>query len=105
MGCESTLSRGKYCTRSRRADGRVVRDYDGSGDAAFRIAAIGACKRQEREPWASQAQTESTDVETIVAKAFKETETTLRAALEAAGYHLHARGEWRKRRAHKDDTE
>jgi len=105
MGWESTLSRGKYCTRSRRADGRVVRDYDGSGDAAFRIAAIGACKRQEREPWASQAQTESTDVETIVAKAFKETETTLRAALEAAGYHLHARGEWRKRRAHKDDTE
>jgi len=85
MGWESTLSRGKYCTRSRRADGRTVRDYDGSGDAAFRIAA--------------------TEVEAIVAKAFKETETTLRAALEAAGYHLHARGEWRKRRAHKDDTE
>jgi hypothetical protein len=41
--------RGRYYTRSRKVNGRVVREYLGTGEAAKQAARLDAITRQERE--------------------------------------------------------
>jgi len=84
----------RYYTRTRRINGKVVREYLGTGESAERAAAADLARRQrEAEERADRAR-----LAAALAKLDALADLSFRAALEAAGYHQHARGPWRKRR-------
>jgi hypothetical protein len=93
--------RGRYYTRSRKVNGRVVREYVGTGRAAELAAQLDALERERRQGEAEALRRQKAELAALDAdiKALAETADLLAsAALLAAGYHLHKRGEWRKRR-------
>ena len=101
MAWESRNGRGRYYTRSRKVNGRVVREYLGTGPHAELMAAIDAGRREERQAKAAAERLErenwwakDAEVKTLCALA----EALAARSLEAAGYHRHKRGEWRRRR-------
>src|SRR5262245_60242695 len=93
------VRRGKkdYYYRTRRRDGRVLREYHGSGAEARLAAALDDQRRVETEARRQeQAQWEATDAPV---QALDELAVLLmRSALVVAGYHQHAGGEWRRRK-------
>ena len=101
MSWETRGVYGPYYTRSRRVDGRVVREYVGAGPLADIIA---QADEAEREAHRLQRRREREQMEQD--RELDETFSTysagvdelLRSALEAAGYHQHKRGEWRRAR-------
>ena len=92
--------RGRYYTRSRKVDGRVIREYVGGGAAGALAAHQDAVKRerreQERERWRSEKE-EIEAFDDAIDEVCQEVDLIARAAIIAAGYHHH-RGEWRRRR-------
>ena len=101
MGWEKRKGRGRYYTRSRRVGGRVVREYLGCGPAAALAAQLDAAKRTDRAAQAAvwgeeRERLEAADEE--LDALCRMADSLMRAELTAAGYHQHARGEWRKRR-------
>jgi hypothetical protein len=99
--------KGRYYTRSKKINGRVVREYFGAGPAAASIAQLDALQREQRE--AEQAVRRATRAELEARDAPLNDLNDLadllaHAALVVAGFHRHNRGEWRKRRAHRDET-
>src|SRR5262249_51180929 len=93
--------KGRYYTRSKKVSGRVVREYVGAGRlaelAAERDALLRCRRRAEREA----AAVERGELEALggpLNELHDLAELAARAALRAAGYHQHKRGEWRKRR-------
>ena len=100
MAWENRQRGSLYYTRSRREGGRVVREYVGCGPQGL-AAAEDARIREEREAkrgaWrAEQQRLEILDQHVEPLDALCTTIT--RGCLEAAGYHQHKAGEWRKRR-------
>ncbi|CAA9529584.1 MAG: hypothetical protein AVDCRST_MAG73-808 [uncultured Thermomicrobiales bacterium] len=101
MAWERRSRGGTYYTRSRKVRGRVVREYVGAGPAAELAAATDAAERAERAAtaaaWAAScAAREETD---RVLDAFgRSVDGLARAALAAAGFRQHNRGEWRRAR-------
>jgi hypothetical protein len=93
--------RGRYYSRSRKVNGRVVREYVGSGRVAELAAQLDALERERRREVAQAVRDEKAELAALDADVKALTETTdlvARAALASAGYHQHKRGEWRKRR-------
>ena len=100
--------RGRYYTRSRKVNGRVVREYIGGGEVARLVAEMDAIARDERKAkaaaWrAEKGRMDSLDAE--VAAVCCMVDLVARAVLTAAGYHQHHRSEWRKRRGRKRDAD
>jgi hypothetical protein len=89
--------KGRYYTRSRKVNGRVVREYLGTGEAAAQAARLDARARQEREARRA-AMAELAALDAPLDDLAERTDLLARAALAAAGYRQHCRGEWRKRR-------
>jgi hypothetical protein len=93
--------RGLYYTRSKKVNGRVVREYVGTGRVGELAAKRDARERQKREADRAALKTERARLDELDAP-LDELNTLAdllaRAALLAAGYHQHKRGEWRKRR-------
>jgi hypothetical protein len=92
---------GAYYTRSRREDGRVIREYVGGGALGAHAARKDALERQRREKqmarWRElQGELDAGEVPVNELSGFLD--VLVRATLLAAGYHQHKRGEWRKRR-------
>ena len=90
-----------YYYRSVREGGRVRSEYVGAGETASLIAQLDAIDRDERaverQEWmAERDQADAEDRE--FAEWFDEIEAVADAAMFAAGYHKHHRGEWRRRR-------
>jgi hypothetical protein len=95
-----------YSYRSyRRPDGKVGREYQGSGKFAELMEALAArararhdleqeTKRAEEEAWFA---TRNAEEQTVI-DAFEAVEAFTIATLEAAGYHRPRRGRWRKKR-------
>ncbi|MGO9207751.1 MAG: hypothetical protein ACLQBX_16480 [Candidatus Limnocylindrales bacterium] len=84
-----------------RRDGRVIRQYVGSGEAGEAAAAADKDRRAARE--AEREATRSThsrlaDVDAQVDALCDAAETAERACLLMAGYHRHDRGQWRRTR-------
>ena len=101
MAWETRRGRGRYYTRSRKANGGVVREYFGVGEFAALIAECDAAERAERaRKRAAEAATERelADLRALTEPLDSAGEGLARAALVAAGYRRHHRGEWRKRR-------
>lgn len=90
-----------YYTRSHRVAGRVVREYVGTGPLAELAAELDAEERWQREEQRQAWREECERMEALeepVEELCEASEILARAALVAAGYHQHNRGEWRKRR-------
>jgi len=99
-----TRERGtRYYTRTRRVNGRRVREYVGRGligelaareDAARRAAQSSARESRQREREAERQLRE------LVATIDRQAMTLTTITLTAAGYHRPKRGIWRRRRDH-----
>jgi hypothetical protein len=84
-----------------RRGGRVTTEYGGSGQTAILIAALEAGGREEREEARQREKEERErldDLERALIDVAARGRALAHAALTAAGYHQHNRGEWRKRR-------
>ena len=100
MAWEHRQRGGRYYTRSRKVGGRVVREYVGGGVLGELATRTDEIERRERERAAAADREEREMLEALdapFAEAWEATETLYRAALVAAGYRQHNRGEWRKR--------
>ena len=92
---------GRYYTRSRRQNGRVVREHIGGGVLGQLAAQMDAIDREKRLAERAAARAEWDEMATLDAPVEKFNDLAdllVQAALFAAGYHQHNRGEWRKRR-------
>jgi hypothetical protein len=90
-----------YYYRSVRRGGRVTSEYRGAGQIAELAASLDAVQRERREAerQAERAEREADErQEAAVAEWFDRIEALTRIAIEAAGYHRHRRGEWRRTR-------
>jgi hypothetical protein len=98
---------GRYYTRSRRENGRVVREYVGGGLAGLLTAQLDAEERADRLAREALARAERLDLTALdapLAELDDLADLLAEAALLAAGFHRYNRGEWRRRRVHSDDT-
>ena len=101
MGWEQRERGTRYYTRSKRVNGRVTKEYIGSGPIAELMALRDEAERRHREEEARAWKEESEGFERLDRTAgdlFELAELLTRAALVAAGYRQHNRGEWRKPR-------
>ena len=93
-------SSGSYYTRSLRVDGKVVREYIGTGPTALAIAELDALERQQRHHDQVNLKVEKEAQHMIDQKLYDELKfikTVTKALLLVNGYHNH-KGQWRKRR-------
>jgi hypothetical protein len=99
--------RGKYYSRSSKVNGRVRREYIGTGPLAERVAELDALGRQRKEVAREDLRAEREELDALDAP-FAEldelAELVAHAALAAAGYRRHHRGEWRRRRGADEGT-
>jgi hypothetical protein len=99
--------KGRYYTRSRKVNGRVVREYFGAGREAALVARMDALQREQREAERAARRAKRAELEALDAPLNELNDLAdllAHAALVAAGFHRHKRGEWRKRRAHRDEA-
>lgn len=99
--------KGRYYTRSKKVNGCVIREYIGTGRVAELVARMDAIQRAERQEERIAWREKKTELEALDAsvKALIElTDLVAQATLMAEGYHLHKRGEWRKRRVQRDEA-
>jgi hypothetical protein len=101
MGWETRRGRGRYYTRSRKVNGRIIREYVGTGLVAKLAAQQDAEARAQRRAERKRLQQEEARWASTAAP-LEELSHLLdgltAAALFTAGYHQHHRGAWRKRR-------
>ena len=96
-----------YYYRVRRVNGKVVREYVGTGRVAELAAKMDALERDQRRLAALTFRREKaklTAIDNDIKALAEMTDLVARAALLAAGYHQHKRGEWRKRREQYDNA-
>ena len=90
-----------YYYRVRKVNGRVVREYVGTGAVAELIAQMDALERERRQLEALEQRQENDELKALDAElkiVNERANLAARAALLAAGFHQHKRGEWRRRR-------
>jgi hypothetical protein len=94
----------RYYYRSLRRHGRPIRQYVGTGQVAELAATEDARRRVEREIEARDRLAEQARLlegQEPLLRLFQPMEVVARAALTAAGFHRHQRGEWRHRHGRK----
>jgi hypothetical protein len=104
MGWESRGGNGPYYTRSKKVNGRVVREYIGRGRVGELVAAMDARERQQHTAQADADRRlieEYEKAERLLAELCNSIDTLTRAVLYASGYHQHKHGEWRHKRGNK----
>lgn len=97
---------GRYYTRSFRVNGRVVREYVGSGQAAEEAALEDQRGREKRRLQREVQRKESERLEAIarvLSILATLSKVSMKEALETAGYHCH-KGQWRKQRLREVDV-
>src|SRR5438128_2210963 len=97
-----------YYYRAKKVNGRVVREYIGRGEFAEIAAEIDALSRTERKAKAdteSRANAEAEALDKLLAELCERTDLLARAALVAAGYRQHKRGDWRRKRVQRHDSQ
>jgi hypothetical protein len=93
--------RGRYYTRSKKVNGRVIREYCGVGEVAELAAQTDTISRANREAEREARRAEKVELDTLddpLNELNDLADLLARAALLAAGYQQHNRGEWRRRR-------
>ena len=105
MGWESRQRGGLYYTRSRKENGRVVREYVGSGVLGQIAALEDEYERRSREEQAAyerELMEELNALDASVEELSDASDLLVRTALIVSGYRQHNRGEWRLRREPKE---
>jgi hypothetical protein len=105
MSWESREGR-EYYTRSRRVGGRIRRQYVGRGELAELAAAADACRRAQRQIQAQEQRAEKARWQAaaqLLLELDAGVDLLAQAALLAAGFRQHDRGEWRRTRYDRDD--
>ena len=100
MGWETRGGCGRYYTRSRKVNGRIIREYVGTGIVAELAALHDAEERAQRLAERERIQNEEarwTAATAALVELSQLLDGLTAAALISAGYHQHHR-EWRKRR-------
>jgi hypothetical protein len=100
MGWESRERGGRYYTRSRKVDGRVVREYVGGGLMGELAARFDEAEREKRKIDAAMVRLERARIEALVAPVVElceVAEVLCRAALVNGGYRRY-QGKWRRKR-------
>jgi predicted component of type VI protein secretion system len=95
-----------YYYRKKRIGARVVSEYVGRGFPGQLAAGEDEMARNERAQAQASTQAAQQKAEALdqnIAAADELISAAMNEALEAAGYHRHARGQWRKRRDTKSD--
>jgi hypothetical protein len=90
-----------YYYRSRREGGTVVRDYLGKGEIGglmFQLDELQREKRKDDQEFARIVREESERLDQSVALLNELADLFAKAALVAAGFHQHHRGQWRRKR-------
>ena len=90
----------RYYTRSRREDGRVVREYIGGGVLGRLAAQLDEIERRQREEETAYWREERERLEqnaAFVGELEEAAEVLVRAHLLANGFHQH-KGQWRRQR-------
>jgi hypothetical protein len=99
MAWEKRERGGLYYTRSKKVNGRVVREYVGGGLLGEISARMDADERRQREEQAALWRGERERLEALdglTEELYEAAEVLAKAALLAGGYRQHKRGEWRK---------
>ena len=95
----------RYYTRSRRVDGKVVREYVGGGAEGAEAAAADVQRRAQRKAQAQALRAEALQHAEAVAPLddlCRLTDLLMEATLLSLNYHQHARGAWRRKRHDRD---
>ena len=101
MGWEKRGRGGRYYTRSRRVNGRVVREYVGAGKVGELAAQLDAIDREHRLHLAElkkQRREENSESDNLLKALEHITNSIGHGAMLLAGYHQHNRGNWRLRK-------
>ncbi len=101
MAWETRNGRGRYYTRSKKINGRVVREYIGTGLIGELAAAQDSerrARRLEEEATWKAAKAEMDELGDVVNRFSQDVSRLLGLSLLSAGYYRHNRGEWRCRR-------
>jgi hypothetical protein len=91
----------RYYYRHQWQNGRSVRTYFGTGEAAELAATADALQRVQREREARQWRQEQerrAAAEALLIELSEQSDLLVRATLVVAGYHQHDRGAWRRKR-------
>jgi hypothetical protein len=110
MGWETRRNGRTYYYRKERRGRRVVSTYQGRGKIAALLAELDALDRERRQQERAEAQMARSEFAALaatppeLAMLLAEARAEVVRVLTAAGYYQHKRGEWRKRRAKKDQT-
>lgn len=100
MAWETRKRGGSYYTRSRRVNGRVVREYVGTGEIGKFAAYLDAEERAERQAGRDALrveQSQARDVSDALAGLESLSRQAVTDTLHAEGFHRH-KGQWRCRR-------
>ena len=104
MAWESRNGQGAYYTRSRRCEGKVIREYIGCDETAKAIAKIDEIERQLRKAELDaqrEVRAELEAIDTHLEQLGEVADVLMRAVMIASGYHQHKGDEWRKYRERK----
>ena len=96
-----TRAGSRYYYRAKKVNGRVVKQYIGSGEVAGAMAGLESLDRERREEQRAEVKAERDRLDALdqrVADLSAAVDAALNDALTAAGYHRHDRGAWRKAR-------
>jgi hypothetical protein len=102
---EMGWDKGRYYTRSKKLNGRVVREYVGAGQIGALAAEMDTLDREQRQRKRDDERTRRTELDALdasVDELFELTERLVRATLSASGFHEH-KGQWRVRRVGKKE--
>ena len=100
MAWETRAGSGRYYTRSQRVSGRMVREYVGQGPIAELAHQMDADDRIDREAERKAfeaVQSRDAELDRKLDSFIELSEAVASGLLILAGYHLHKRGNWRKR--------
>jgi hypothetical protein len=101
----------RYYYQRKRVNGRIEYTYIGAGRLAPLVAEIDqlARERRQQERWeAQQARNEFAELAATpeaITLLLEQAQSAVAVALAEAGYHRHKRGEWRKKRERKDQSQ
>ncbi len=106
MAWEKRKRGGLYYTRSKRVNGRVEREYIGTGRVAEIHAEIDRMEKERKDEERRQIREmieRLRRMESSILEIVRPVEILVRSAFHMAGFHQHKRGEWRKKRVKKAD--
>ena len=111
MGWETRRNGKRYYYEKTRENGKVVSRYIGAGQLAPLVADLNHIRKERRQMERLEAQQARNEFAELAATPehitllMEQAQRAAAAALVAAGYHQHKRGEWRKKRDYKDKNQ